>query len=377
MREKKIIRIVIVMLVALLGLIALFIAFAPWQGWVQQKLITAIEQSGIKPARLTVKGISLHGLVLTNIALGEPPLTLNNLDLQYSLRDLLQQKMDSTLTLRSAAIAFTAGDKPLTISTAELTLTPHGSLNQWRGIWTLTDVALADEALGLPKLSGSGSLALAREKITAEGHFTNAAKTHNADFTVTYLPQQKNDSLLTITQVQVPWGGGMVGAKNMRIPLAGLQAVNLTLDVDKVDVQALLQALTSAGTTATGAVSGTVPITLAADGTLSIGKGDLRAIAPGIITLAPETIPGDNPQVAIVREALKNLHYSLLSLTLSMDADHKLAAELLVDGSNPEFEHGRPIKLKVHLSGDLLNLITQNAKLVTDPKNFIEQSTHE
>jgi hypothetical protein len=238
-------------------------------------------------------------------------------------------------------------------------------------------VALADKALGLPKLAGSGSLALAREKITAEGHFANSAKTHTADFTATYLPQQKNGSLLTITQAHMPWGGGMVGAKNARIPLAGAQAVNLTLNVEKVDVQALLQALTSAGTTATGAVSGTVPITLAADGALSIGKGDLRAIAPGIITLAPETIPGDNAQVAIVREALKNLHYSLLSLTLSTDANHMLAAELMVDGSNPEFERGRPIKLKVHLSGDLLNLISQNVKLMTDPQNFIQQGTHE
>jgi len=103
-----------------------------------------------------------------------------------------------------------------------------------------------------------------------------------------------------------------------------------------------------------------VPLTIARDGAVQVGKTALNADAPGTIALAPEAIPGDNAQVALVRDVLKNLHYTLLAVGLDTAPDGSLQAALAVSGKNPDVENGRPIKLQVHLSGDLLNLIAQN-----------------
>ena len=138
-----------------------------------------------------------------------------------------------------------------------------------------------------------------------------------------------------------------------------------------------MQTLTGSKATATGGVSGTVPLTIGRDGSFRIGNSALTADGPGVIALSPEAIPGDNPQVALVRDVLKNLHYTVLSLGLDSTPGGKLTAVLVVEGKNPDVEKGRTIKLQVHLSGDLLELLSQNLKLMTDPKTFLEQHSHE
>ena len=142
-------------------------------------------------------------------------------------------------------------------------------------------------------------------------------------------------------------------------------------------IESLLKLLTNDTATATGVVSGTLPLTITAEGKITPGKGSLKSEEAGIINMPPDTIPGDNQQVTLVRDVLKNLHYSLLSLELDTEDDKTLSVTLAVEGNNPDVEKGRPVKLKVHLSGDLLNLISQNLKLMTDPTKFIEQESHE
>ena len=52
MRVKKIINILAALVAVLLTLTALFIAFAPWQGWVQQKLVATLAPSQHRPVAL-------------------------------------------------------------------------------------------------------------------------------------------------------------------------------------------------------------------------------------------------------------------------------------------------------------------------------------
>jgi hypothetical protein len=195
----------------------------------------------------------------------------------------------------------------------------------------------------------------------------------NADYSLS----NATASQVTITKAQIPMSGGTLSVAKVSIPLASKKPIALSLHFEKIAVDTVMAALTGSQATGTGAVSGDVPLMITRDGAVRVGKSSLSADAPGTIALAPEAIPGDNPQVALVRDVLKNLHYTVLAVGLDMAPDGTLAATLAVEGKNPDVEKGRPIKLQVHLSGDLLNLITQNMKLMTDPKTFIEQNAYE
>jgi hypothetical protein len=281
------------------------------------------------------------------------------------------------LELRAEGISGQFGEAALSLATLSATATLDTQSKTWQGDWKIKGIALDHESLGLPVLAGEGTLSATAEVLTLKGAFADSAKTTKAQFEMNYSLPDPASSRLSVARAQMPWGGGSVGITNLRWPLMGSGNRTLSVRLSKVDLGPLMQALTGNQATATGVVSGTVPITLLGGGGVRIGAANLKADAPGIIALSPEAIPGDNTQVALVREVLKNLHYSLLSLELSTDEDNRLRAVLAVDGNNPEIEGGRPIKLKVNLSGDLLNLVLQNLKLMGDPKTFIEQHSNE
>ena len=73
---------------------------------------------------------------------------------------------------------------------------------------------------------------------------------------------------------------------------------------------------------------------------------------------------------------MKNLHYTVLSIGMDSDKNHKLSAVLAVEGNNPDVANGRPVKLNVHLNGDLLDFIQQSLMSLIDPHMFIKQDLH-
>jgi hypothetical protein len=368
-------------ILALVLLAGLAYAVLPWKTWLEARLIATLEQQGVVPAQLKVSGLGLRGLTLRDIAVGDPAYRLSNLTVSYSPRLLLGASSDRPVTLRSEAVQFTAGTTPVRIGLIVVEAAPQGNWRHWRGTWQSSQVEASSDALTVPPLAGEGTLEITPQQFLLAGELANDTATHEADFSVQYGLEagasSAAPSLLTITQARMPWGGGRVGVNNLTLPLREKATVDVVLKVERVGVQDLLQAMSSSGTTATGVVSGDVPLRLLPDGSVRIGKGALTAQEPGVITLAPDLIPGDNAQVALVREVMKNLQYSVLALSLEMGEDQTLAATLAVEGKNPTIEGGRPIKLNVHLSGDLLNLLLQNMKLMTDPHTFIEQRAHE
>lgn len=285
----------------------------------------------------------------------------------------LQRAQTITLAINSTGLTLHKGADTLTTGPFTLKLTLDESAKQWRGEWSLDAIALTSESLVLPALKAKGELAVQADSIALKGTAEDASRAYGGSFNLDYSLADSTRSRLTIQRAQLPWGGGKLSLSNARVPLGEKKPITLTLNVQQVAIDTLMQGITGDQATATGVVSGSVPLTITTDGEFRIGKAALKADAPGVISLSPQAIPGDNTQVALVRELLKNLHYTLLSLELETAPDRSLAALLTVEGKNPDVEGGRPIKLKVHLSGDLLNLITQNVKLMTDPKNFIQQ----
>jgi len=369
-------RVYIVLIVGVLAVITYYTL--PWRAWAEYKLIALLEARGISPARFTVKGFGLRGLELENVSIGEPAYRVQHLSVSYSLNALLRNDTSAPITLTSDALDLRIGTTPIKIGNLELVLIRQNTYTMWDGTWKAEGITAEDETLTLPPLKGSGTLHIAKEKVQATGNFADVSNTHTLSGQLNYALHEGTPSELKIAEARMPISdGGIVALTKTTLPIGGDKPITLVLNVRKVNVETLLKALGIEEAKATGVVSGSIPITRSVNGAIHLGKGALNADQPGVITLPPDTIPGDNPQVNLVREVIKNLHYNVLSLSLASDKNGNILAKLAVEGNNPDVERGRPIKLNVQLSGDLLNLLLQNMQLLSDPKTFIEQNTHE
>jgi hypothetical protein len=160
--------------------------------------------------------------------------------------------------------------------------------------------------------------------------------------------------------------------RNVSIALDEAKPIRLNLEIRDVSVDALLQMATSNKATGTGTVSGTIPVSIAPDGAIRFLQGSLRAKEAGTIIMTPDAIPGDNQQITLVRDILKNLHYKVLSVGVNSSTNNKQAILLHVEGNNPDVYEGRPVKLNVQLNGDVLNLIQQSVMPFTNPKQLLK-----
>jgi hypothetical protein len=211
--------------------------------------------------------------------------------------------------------------------------------------------------------------------ITGTGALTDATKGYTASFHAGYNLVDSAKSQLTVDQVIIPFQSGVISAAKIAVPLNGDKPITVNTKVQKVSIDALLQKLTGERVSATGTVSGSVPIIVKRDGSFMVGKGSLQADGEGQIQMPGDVIPGDNQQVALVRQILEDLHYKVLTAAVETNGDKGITVHLSLEGNNPDVYGGRPVKLNVNLTGDLLDFIRQNAMLITNPEKLLEQGT--
>lgn len=288
-----------------------------------------------------------------------------------------QKSPEPKLTAQSKGIVFKIDDVEARVGelTAALFYKPDQEL--WQGPWAVKSVQITGAASDIPELTGKGTIEVHADHVALQGQLENADRAYRAAFSVDYFLNEPEKSALKIIDARLPWMGGAVAAQQISLPFGRRQSLTINLKLTNVSVQSLLQTLTGKQTTATGGISGTLPVTIEKDGRLVFHQGTLQADEPGIVTLQPEAIPGDNQQVAFVREVMKNLHYTQLSVLVDNDDGHKLSVKLALAGRNPDVLEGRPVKINVHLRGDMLDFVQQNILLLTDPKNLLERGEHE
>ncbi|MDX1922025.1 MAG: YdbH domain-containing protein [Alphaproteobacteria bacterium] len=248
--------------------------------------------------------------------------------------------------------------------------------NKWKGAWQADNIVTRGQDNLFPTLTGSGNIEASANTITLDGRLDSADKTTRSSFQLSYPLGAPEKAQFHLISAAMPWNKGVLSVKNAIIPLNGKADIHVTLNVEHVPVNALMMMLTGKETNATGDVSGSIPVSIAHDGKISIGQGKLANEKPGVISLNPETIPGDNEQITLVRDVMKNLHYQLLSISMDSDKDNKLSVIMAVEGSNPDVVEGRPVKLNVHLTGDLLNFVQQSILSLIDPHTFLKQELH-
>lgn len=248
---------------------------------------------------------------------------------------------------------------------------------KWQGSWKINDIKITQTSTPIPVLQGSGTIIADSDTVIIAGVLQSADQSWLADFTLHESLKDAALSNLTIASVTLPWKEGRLSARDIKMMVSGKQSTTINLQVSKVSIDQLMKSLTGQKVSATGLVSGTLPVIIGANGGLTFKQGNLQAEGPGTIAMPPEAIPSDNQQITLVRDILKDLHYSQLSISMDSDPKNALSVILTVEGNNPAVYDGRLVKLNLHLTGDVLDFIQENLMFLTDPKTLMEQGRGE
>lgn len=136
-----------------------------------------------------------------------------------------------------------------------------------------------------------------------------------------------------------------------------------TLSLKNFDIATLVPLLDMNGLSGQGAISGTIPLRFSSNG-IELTAAHIESTDGGVFSFAPETYPtslqGDDSRMQTVREALKDFHFSTLSIAMSGPANGKMTTLLKTEGTNPVFGT-RPIHLNLNLEGDIAGVIRKLA----------------
>lgn len=307
----------------------------------------------IKDSYLRISGKSIQTSLPFNMHLSKNPKTILN------------------VTINATNLAAASSEASLGIITVNAE--PDENKN-WKGTWLLESLDLG-EAMPIPVLKGNGTLTNIGDNVTIDGALTSVDKQYNASFSTLIDIKASDRNVLTVKSASFPFKEGSISAKGTRIPFNRNKNIVINLDVKKVSLNDLMQTLTRERVTATGTVSGRMPVVLKPDGSYTLGQGTLKADSSGLIQMSSELLPGDNEKTQLVREILKNLHYSAFSAAVDTSGKDGLAVKLSLEGNNPDVYNGRIVKLNVNLTGDVLDFIQQNAMLFTNPEKLLGQGT--
>ena len=136
----------------------------------------------------------------------------------------------------------------------------------------------------------------------------------------------------------------------------------LTLHVQGVQVEELVQLEQQQGLQGTGLLDGVIPLTLGKNG-IEVNQGHLEARAPGGVIRyhsAEETLGSLShlgPQMELVIDALENFKYHVLRAGVDYQKDGTLNLRMRLEGKNPDLQHGRPIHVNFNLEENIPSLL--------------------
>ena len=87
-------------------------------------------------------------------------------------------------------------------------------------------------------------------------------------------------------------------------------------------------------------------------GSVEIEDGQLNSQGTGTIKYVPSATIPDNPGL----QALRNFHFDQLGARLWYVADGGYRVESRLEGSNPDFYNGHPVRFRLNINGKLPGL---------------------
>lgn len=171
------------------------------------------------------------------------------------------------------------------------------------------------------------------------------------------------DGRVAVERAEWRWAGGVLRAKPFTLSPQAPQGL-VELEAEGIDFAQLLSLAAVDGLDATGRLRGQLPVRIDG-GTVRIDDGVLEAAAPGAVRYDPAEPPsflaGDPGSATdLLRGALTDFRYQELRLTVNGTAGGELVVGLSLQGANPDFYDGHPVKLNLNLSGALDRILRQS-----------------
>jgi hypothetical protein len=193
----------------------------------------------------------------------------------------------------------------------------------------------------------------------------------NGDFTVAL----NGDKTALVSNASLKLAGGSVTGKDFVVPLDGGNR-SFVMDVANVDLEGLVKAFTTDGLTATGKLSGSLPLRLQ-NSRLYIDKAQMVG-KDGTIQYRPSTPPAALAQGGgtILLQALENFQFTEVIANINGNVTQDLGVGLTLKGKNPGLYGGYPIEFNLSLDGPLNQLVREGLsgyRIPEDIKQRLQQ----
>ncbi|WP_153109532.1 intermembrane phospholipid transport protein YdbH family protein [Propionivibrio limicola] len=155
---------------------------------------------------------------------------------------------------------------------------------------------------------------------------------------------------LTVHALHAGLLGGSVrgGPLTLRWPLADQP---LPLEIRSIDLGQLLALPNVQGLSGSGQLNGILPLVYHAGG-VEIRDGRLSSVGAGTLKYAPTLTLPENPGLL----ALRNFHFRHLDVGVLYAADGAYQMQTALEGNNPDFYSGYPIRFRLNINGKLPGL---------------------
>lgn len=310
----------------------------------------------------------MDALPFNALTIDESYFSIANNDMQVSAP--FSASLGRNVSFASDHLNIEYGSLRFNISNTALSMHLNDNDTGWVGNWTVRDIS----SPSTPSITASGTFTLDANGIKILADLK--AKDENgitAKLTIDYAFTAPKKMMLTINSASMPWGGGTISVKNITVPVFETKAIIMPVQTKNVSIDDLMQMMTGEYVRATGTISGTIPVIIGRDGTISLGNGGLKANNHGQLSMPPELIPGQGEQIEMTRKILKDFQYNILDISIKKINANKISVLLAIKGNNPDMYNGREVNLNIRLSGDLLEIIRSNAMLILQPETLMKQ----
>ena len=270
------------------------------------------------------------------------------------------------------------GGKPLKVRlvTSKLQLsgsrinTPYMLSVMINGALSLPDKSLImDGIAGNVRFIKLAPLTTAPNQLIHVGKLIAGIALQDGDIGFQLTPQQ-----LTIKPTEWHFQQGILGSMGMALNLNDLQNEHFTLTANNLELSDLVAMLIKKDIVTTGILSGTIPVRLV-HGVPMIVNGKLSSLGGGLIQYSSVSsgLPEGNKNIQLLLTALRNFHYTALTIALNSKSADLVEADLTILGSNPEVYSGKTFQLQIHLQGNLTAILMSNSDAYHLPEKLQKQ----
>ena len=165
------------------------------------------------------------------------------------------------------------------------------------------------------------------------------------------------------------FAGGRISTRDVLMDFDG--PTTMTLEAEGVDAAAISSMLKIQGLDAEGSLSGAIPVTWMPEIGVSIVDARLSADGPGTVRYKAgekdEALRKSGEQVGLMLDALSDFRFKTLEMGLDGTPGAGFHVDLALEGANPNFYDGYPVRFNLDLAGQLDDIIKTGYRTYTLP----------